>query len=429
MSDCLKDFEYYSLIHNSYVYGEIVGIQEENSYILKNNKDGTEEICESNSIRKVTEISPNALDNGQWEFIKKEDEFLEATIKEQKGLFYIIEIMDEDGNSSTRLARQKELRCINYTPIDEFLEDKYANIFFEIPQELSSWIDSEKFKEITDKIKEEISKDNENSELFIVSYNENEESSLRILCNSDKKDFVKLYLDAAIEGEKKLISVNRDKENSKKELEDVKKKNKTFFIPQKFVGLIIGKDGINIKNLKTKYGVNIAIDSKKVNENKLSKVIITGDNGDNVEECSKEINVSQKIYEISEKCSIDIKKRANNLMETYKIKMMSVSNEEKKDDNGNVYKAPNVECIGNEEYIEDFYNNEIKNYDDYDNYDNYENYDNYDNYDKYSYGNHHNNYNSSSSYKQNNKRYNNNYYGYQNNYKSHKNYNSYNNYY
>ena len=225
---------------------------------------------------------------------------------------------------------------------------------------------------------------------------------------------MKLYLDAAIEGEKKLSSVNRDKENSKKELEDVKKKNKTFFIPQKFVGLIIGKDGINIKNLKNKYGVNIAIDSKKVNENKLSKVIITGDNGDNVEECTKEIDVAQKIYEISEKCSIDIKKRANSLMESYKIKMIYVSNEEKKDDDGNVYKAPNVECIGNEEYIEEFYNNEIKDYD---------------NYDKYSYGNHHNNYNSGSSYRQNNKRYNNNYYGYQNNYKSHKNYNSYNNYY
>jgi hypothetical protein len=414
MSDCLKDFEYYSLIHNSYVYGEIVGIQEENSYILKNKKDGTEEICESNSIRKITEISQNAIDNGQWEFIKGEDEFLEATIKEQKGLFFIIELTDEDGNSSTKIARQKELRCINYIPIDEFLEDKYANIFFEIPSELSSWIDSEKFKEITDKIKEEISKDNENSELFIVSYPENEDTSLRILCNSEKKDFVKLYLDAAIEGEKKLSSVNRDKENSKKELEDVKKKNKTFFIPQKFVGLIIGKDGINIKNLKNKYGVNIAIDSKKVNENKLSKVIITGDNGDNVEECTKEIDVAQKIYEISEKCSIDIKKRANSLMESYKIKMIYVSNEEKKDDDGNVYKAPNVECIGNEEYIEEFYNNEIKDYD---------------NFDKYSYGNHHNNYNSGSSYRQNNKRYNNNYYGYQNNYKSHKNYNSYNNYY
>ena len=412
MSDCFKDLEYYSLIHNCYVYGEIIGIQEENSYILKNQKDGTEEICEANNIRKISKVSSSPLDEGQWEYIKGEDEYLDVTIKEQKGLFSIIEIIDDEGNSSTRLARQKELRCINYISLDDLLEDKYANIYFEIPPELSSWIDSDKFKGITDKIRDEISKDSENSELFIVSYPEEEDSLfLRVLCNSEKKDFVKLFMGKAIEGEKILTSVNRDKENSKKELEDVKKKNKTFFIPQKFVGLIIGKDGINIKNLKSKYGVNITIDSKKVNEKKSSKVIITGENGENVEECSKEINVVQKIYEISENCSIDIKKRANNLMESYKLKMIYVSNEEKKDDNGNVYKAPNVECIGNEEYIEDFYNNEIKDYD------------------SYSYENHYNNnYTSGSSHRQNNRRYNN-YYGYQNNYKSYKGYNSYNNYY
>ena len=99
-------------------------------------------------------------------------------------------------------------------------------------------------------------------------------------------------------------------------------------------------------------------------------------------------------------------------MESYKIKMIYVSNEEKKDDNDNVYKAPNVECIGNEEYIEDFYNNEIKDYD------------------KYSYEKHYsNNYTSGSSHRQNNNRRYNNYYGYQNNYKSYKGYNSYNNYY
>jgi len=417
MSDCLKELEYYSLIHNCYVYGEIIGIQEENSYVLKNQKDGTEEICESNNIRKIMKVSSTYLEDGQWEYIKDEDEFLDVTIKEKKGLFYIIESIDEDGNSSTKLARQKELRCINYIPLDDFLEDKYANIFFEIPPELSLWIDSDKFKEKLDQIREEISKDYQNSELFIVSYPDDDDSStLRILCNSEKKDFVKLFLGTVIEGEKKLTSLNRDKENSKKELEDVKKKNKTFFIPQKFVGLIIGKDGINIKNLKSKYGVNIAIESKKVNDKKSSKVIITGENGENVEECCKEIDVVQKIYEISEKCSIDIKKRANNLMESYKIKMIYVSNDEKKDDEGNIYKAPNVECIGNEEYIEEFYNNEIKDFDKYSYENQYNN--NYNN----------NNYSSGSSHKQNNRRYNN-YYGYQNNYKSYKAYNSYNNYY
>ena len=94
-------------------------------------------------------------------------------------------------------------------------------------------------------------------------------------------------------------------------------------------------------------------------------------------------------------------------MESYKIKMIYVSFEEKKDDEGNTYKAPNVECIGNEEYIDEFYNNEIKDYD------------------NYTYGRSYSNYGSNSSYKQNNKRYNNNYYGQKNSYNHYKSYNSY----
>ena len=142
----------------------------------------------------------------------------------------------------------------------------------------------------------------------------------------------------------------------------------------------------------------------------MAKVTITGSNGEKVEECSKEIDVVQKIFEISENCATDIKKRANSLMEKYKIKMIYVSFEEKKDDNEEIYKAPNVECIGNEEYIDEFYNNEIKDYD------------------SYNYGRSYINY-SGSSFKQGNRKYNNNYYGHQNNYKHYKSYNTYNNYY
>jgi hypothetical protein len=411
MSDYLKDLEYYSSSHNCYVYGNIIGIKDNDNYIIKNIKDGKEEICDSHSIRKVINISKESQEKGIWEYIKGEDELLEVTIKEQKGLFYIIELTDEEGNTSTKLARQKELRCINYIPFKDLIEDKYANIFFDIPSELSSWIDSEKYNEIIKDIQEKTSKDSESPEIFIISYPDEEPSSIRVFCNADKKDFIDLYLCTAINGEKELTSVNKDKENSKKELEDVKKKNKTFFIPQKFAGLIIGKDGINIKNLKSKYGVNITIDSKKVNEKNLAKVIITGSNGEKVEECSKEIDVVQKIFEISENCATDIKKRANSLMETYKIKMIYVSFEEKKDDNEQIYKAPNVECIGNEEYIDKFYNKEIKGFV------------------EYNYGGSYSNYSSGSSFKQNNRKYNNNYYGYQNKYKHYKGYNTYNNYY
>ena len=410
MSDILKDLEYYSSNYNCYVYGDIIGIQDEDNYIIKNQKDGKEEICDSDSIRKVLNVSKEYLEKGTWEYIIREDEFLEVTIKEQKGLFYIIEITDEEGNTSTKLARQKDLRCINYISFPDLIADKYVNISHDIPSELSSWINSEKYNEFIEKIQEHSSKDSENSDIFIITYPEEEPTSIRIFCNADKENFINLYLNATIKGEEKLRSVNKDKENSKKELEDAKKKNKTFFIQQKFAGLIIGKDGINIKNLKSKYGVNINIDSKKVNEKNLAKVTITGSNGEKVEECSKEIDVVQKIFEISENCATDIKKRANSLMEKYKIKMIYVSFEEKKDDNEEIYKAPNVECIGNEEYIDEFYNNEIKDYD------------------SYNYGRSYSNY-SGSSFKQGNRKYNNNYYGHQNNYKHYKSYNTYNNYY
>ena len=407
MSDILKDLEYYSSNYNCFVYGDIIGIHDEDSYIIKNQKDGNKEICDSDSIRKVLNESKEYLEKGTWEYIKGEDEFLEITIKEQKGLFYIIEITDEEGNTSTKLARQKDLRCINYISFPDLIADKYVNILHDIPSELSSWINSEKYNEFIEKIQDHSSKDSENSDIFIITYPEEEPTSIRIFCNADKENFINLYLNATIKGEEKLRSVNKDKEISKKELEDAKKKNKTFFIPQKFAGLIIGKDGINIKNLKSKYKVNITIDTKKVNDKNLAKVIITGENGEKVEECSKEIDIVQKIYEISETCATDIKKRANNLMESYKIKMIYVSFEEKKDDEGNTYKAPNVECIGNEEYIDEFYNNEIKDYD------------------NYTYGRSYSNYGSNSSYKQNNKRYNNNYYGQKNSYNHYKSYNSY----
>ena len=62
--------------------------------------------------------------------------------------------------------------------------------------------------------------------------------------------------------EKKLISLSQDTEKAKNELNDVKKKNQKVLINQKYIGLIIGKEGVTIKNLKNKYGVNITIEKK-----------------------------------------------------------------------------------------------------------------------------------------------------------------------
>ena len=103
MEESLKDLEYYSSNHNCFVLGDIIGIEDEESYIMKNKKDGNEEICEPKNIRKITNISSIPLNDGICEYIKNDDEFLEVEIKEQKGKFCILETEDEEGNQSTFL--------------------------------------------------------------------------------------------------------------------------------------------------------------------------------------------------------------------------------------------------------------------------------------------------------------------------------------
>lgn len=410
MEDRLNDLEYYSSIHHCYVIGDIIDIDDEENYIMKNRNDSTEEICEAKNIRKITNITSTPINEGNeciCEYMKNDEEFLEVEIKEKKGLFYILEIEDEEGNQSTILSRQKQLRYIEYVPIEDFIQEKYVNVIIDMPTELSSWIGSERFNDVLKRIKGGEENDNK---LFYSYYPSDSPKFLRILCDSEKRELAKLMLTTAMEKEKQLTSLNQDTENRKKQLEDAQKRNKSVYINQKFVGLIIGKEGSNIKNLKSKYGVNITIAPKKdKNDKKPTKVIITGENGENVEECAKEINVCEKIFEIPESSVGDLKKRANKLIEDYKVKHFFISNEEKKDDEGVTYKAPNVSIIGNSEYIDDLYNNEIKDYD--------------------SYKTSNNNYNySSGTYRKSSKRYNNYYNNYQDSY-NYKGYNNYNSYY
>ena len=413
MADFLKDLEYYSSSQHCYVIGEIINIDEEDNYIMKNNKDSSQEICESKNIRKIINISSTPL-NGEneyicCEYIKNEDEYIEAEIKENKGLFYILEMEDEEGNQSTILARQKQIRYIEYIPIEDYIQEKYANVILPIKPELSPWVGSERFNDNLDRIYADKEK-KENFKIFYSLFPSESPKSLRILCDKEEKDLARILLTTAMEKEKKLKTLNQDTENYKTQLDDAKKKNQTIFVNQKYIGLIIGKEGANIKNLKTKYGVSIEIPSKKAD--KKAKVIISGDDGKQVEECSKEINLSEKIFEIPESSMGDLKKRSSKLMEDYNIKYFSISNEEKKDEEGNTYKAPNVTIIGNSEYIDELYNNEIKDYENYNNY-----------------GNSYNNNYSGSSYRQNNRRYNNNYYSNnsfkQDNYKYNRGYTSY----
>ena len=412
MVDGLKDLEYFSSIHHCYLIGDIIDIDDEDNYVMKNKKDNTEEIYEPKNIRKITNISSIPLNESICEYIRNEGEYLEGEIKETKGQFCILEIDDEEGNQSTILSRKKQLRYIEFLLLEDFIREKFANIRFSITPELSEWIGSDRFKSIINKI----IGNNENSKLFYTHYPSEAPKYLRILCDTNHFERAKLLFSTAIEHEKKLISLNQDTEKYKNELNNVKKKNQKVYVSQKHIGLIIGKDGTNIKSLKNKYGVNITIDSK--NNKKLAQVIIKGENGDKVEECAKEINICEKIFEIKENRIVDLKKRANQIIEDYKLRYFYISNEEKKDEDGHTDKAPNLSVIGNSENIDEFYNNEIiRGNDSYENYNNYSNYDNYKNYNNY--GN--NGYYTSSTYRQNNRRHNN----YNNNYYNNYNSNSY----
>ena len=52
---------------------------------------------------------------------------------------------------------------------------------------------------------------------------------MRVLCDNDKKDIVKLLLSITMESEKKLTSLNQDKEYSKKQLEEIQKKSDILY--------------------------------------------------------------------------------------------------------------------------------------------------------------------------------------------------------
>jgi hypothetical protein len=372
MEDCLKDLEYYSSKYHCYVIGEIIGIEDEDNYVMKNKKDSTEEVCESKNIRKITKISSTPLDEGICEYMKNDDEYLEVEIKEKKGLFYILEIEDENENQSTFLARQKQLRYIEYLPFDNYIEEKYANVRLPMQPTLSSWVGSERFNDTLKEINGDETGESETYKLFYTKYPSDSPNYLRIFCCSDKKDSIELVLSHSMKKEIELTSINKLKENSQKELEEAQKKNKTIFINPKYVGVLIGKEGSNIKKLNSKFGVTILVDNNtKKTDTKPIKVTISGDDGDKVEECAKEINYVEKIFEIPESSVGDLKKRSAKLIEKYKIKNLFVGEEEKKDDEGNVYKAPNVTIIGNSEFIDELYNNEIENYHSYNNsYDN-----------------------------------------------------------
>ncbi|MBR2092999.1 MAG: hypothetical protein IJ904_02985, partial [Candidatus Methanomethylophilaceae archaeon] len=77
------------------------------------------------------------------------------------------------------------------------------------------------------------------------------------------------------------------------------------------------------------------VESKIVNDQNECKITVTGENGRNVEKCSKEINLVEKIFKI--KKDYELKKNSQKIINDYNLKLFYINNKEVSDDFGNIY--------------------------------------------------------------------------------------------
>ena len=379
-----QNLEYFSLLKNSWTKGKIIGISGEQNFILQSPYLSSSEIISLSHIRKIIHESFIFFENSKIEFEKEKNFFIDVSIKEKKGKFLIL--IDNNNTNNTYISNIKNLRYIQSQNITNFINENFNSIFFNIPNELNDFVNSEKFVSIL----KSINVDENSNEFFYTFY----DNILKVFCIKEKEEILKLIISTAIEKESKLRDVSNDKNNTLKILNDLQQKNKTFYVNQKLIGMIIGSQGSNIKNLKKKYNVNIIIESKIVNDKNECKITVTGENGRNVEKCSKEINLVEKIFKI--KKDYELKKISQKIINDYNLKLFYINNKEVTDDFGNIVSPPSVTIRGSKEDVEQVYNNEIIYYmynnNGYNNYNNnsynrnnYKNYYNYNNNKTYYY--------------------------------------------
>ena len=304
-----QNLEYFSLLKNAWTKGKIIGISGEKNFILQSPYLSSSEIISLSHIRKIIHESFTFFENSKIEFEKEKNFFIEVSIKEEKGKFLIL--IDNNNTNNTYISHIKNLRYIQSQNITNLINENFNSIFFNIPNELNDFVNSEKFVSILKSINVD-----ENSNEFFYTYYDN---ILKVFCIKEKEEILKLIISTAIEKESKLRDVSNDKNNTLKILNDLQQKNKTFYVNQKLIGMIIGSQGSNVKNLKKKYNVNIIIESKIVNDKNECKITVTGENGRNVEKCSKEINLVEKIFKI--KKDYELKKNSQKIINDYNLKL------------------------------------------------------------------------------------------------------------
>ena len=380
MDKFLCDLEFYLEEKNGWIKGEIIGIYGEKSFIMASPFIQRNEIIPIENIRKITKITyDEEFENSTLELEIEKGCYSEVEIKEKKGNFYLL--IFKKNPLYTKLSRKNNLRYISSINLSSILQNEFSNIIIPVPKELSQWIQSEKYNELLESINE----DSEINSFFSDSFPSDQPLNIRILCLKNQSELIKMILGTSIENEIKLQNISSDKDNSLKQLEDLQKKNKTFYVSKKYIGMLIGSKGSNLVNLKKKYSVNILVDANNLNDKNEAKIIISGENSDNVEKCFFEMNLTERYYEIRQGKEFELKKNSSRIINDYNLKVFFISNKDIQDDNGKYYKAPNLKIVGPSKSIDDIYYKEIKYYinNGYNNNGGYNSYNRYNNNYKY----------------------------------------------
>ena len=341
----LSSLEFYSTEKNAWTACSIVGTFGEKSFIVSSPMLSSHAVVPIENIRQVTKSAMTSFDSSLCEYEITKKYYVQCTINQIKGKFLSISL----SNHSTILCRNNQIRYVSYVDLSSVISNSFANLVVEIPSDLvnNDWTSSGAFEEMIKSVDE----GNKEISMFFNLFPEKKPNFIRVLCLKDRADLIKMIIDTAIENELKLCNITKDKSKALKQIEDVQKKNKIFLVNKKFLGLLIGAQGSNVKNMKRKYNVSININSKYQNENNEAQVTISGDDGNNVEQCAIEMKIVEKILEVKQGQDYNLKKMSSKCVGQYHLKTFYVSKKDYQDEKGNWFKAPNLTLVGPEEYV------------------------------------------------------------------------------
>ena len=100
------------------------------------------------------------------------------------------------------------------------------------------------------------------------------------------------------EYESKLGDIEKQIKAKQEERERLESQQIIFYVPKNLIGLIIGKQGTNIRTLNEQHGVKIIVDDEKTNANQDIAIRLLGKEIHELIDIKKQISLSEKVYEV-----------------------------------------------------------------------------------------------------------------------------------